>query len=210
MTDLDPALVSRFNLYEFAPSLEDWLLWAHRQQRVIAFIQKHPEYLDSQIPKAEEAWRASGLMKTPDRRAWARVSDFVLSHQSLGELEIKAIAGLVGSPAALAFRQSIQHKLRITAQQLLLQFERHRAQLKEMSLQELVLLNEQIFYWLNLQNLENFLAYLKTLKQLKQLEVLAHLASQLENPNFQQATGILALSLEIVQFLTTYIQGIEV
>src|SRR5262245_18293809 len=28
LTDLDPALVSRFNLYEFAPSVEDWLLWA--------------------------------------------------------------------------------------------------------------------------------------------------------------------------------------
>ena len=43
LTDLDPALVSRFNLYEFAPTAEDWLLWASARdidQRVVTFLQK--------------------------------------------------------------------------------------------------------------------------------------------------------------------------
>ena len=28
LTDLDPALVSRFNIYEFKPTAQEWLLWA--------------------------------------------------------------------------------------------------------------------------------------------------------------------------------------
>ena len=49
LTDLDPALVSRFNIYEFAPTVEDWLLWAQSSgidDRIIAFISENPEYLD--------------------------------------------------------------------------------------------------------------------------------------------------------------------
>ena len=32
LTDLDPALVSRFNIYTFRPSVEEWLLWAERER----------------------------------------------------------------------------------------------------------------------------------------------------------------------------------
>lgn len=31
LTDLDPALVSRFNIYEFRPTVQEWLLWAARR-----------------------------------------------------------------------------------------------------------------------------------------------------------------------------------
>ena len=30
LTDLDPALVSRFNIYEFKPTAQEWLLWASK------------------------------------------------------------------------------------------------------------------------------------------------------------------------------------
>lgn len=33
LTDLDPALVSRFNIYQFRPTAEEWLLWASKKQR---------------------------------------------------------------------------------------------------------------------------------------------------------------------------------
>jgi len=218
LTDLDPALVSRFNLYEFAPTLEDWLLWAHQEDvdaRVIAFLQKNPEHLEGEVLQPEDAWRAAGLVKHPDRRAWARVSDFLKPHQTVGEIHLKAVAGIVGVAAALAFRQSLGESLRVTAEQILFHFERHRAKLKEMSLQELVLLNEQILFWLNSKKFEdedkvrqNVLAYLKVLKSLKHNEALAHLASLVENPKFERASQFLALSLEIIGFLTDYIQDI--
>src|SRR4051794_29438903 len=50
LTDLDPALVSRFNLYEFAPTTQDWLTWADANEvdpRVKQFIQQQPQFLDS-------------------------------------------------------------------------------------------------------------------------------------------------------------------
>lgn len=66
LTDLDPALVSRFNLYEFAPTVEDWLLWANAHDidaRVIAFIQKNHHCLDGEGTTPENAEAVSGLVK---------------------------------------------------------------------------------------------------------------------------------------------------
>jgi len=54
LTDLDPTLVSRFNVYAFAPTVEDWLVCANDTQldeRVVAFLQEHSDCLDSD-PKA--------------------------------------------------------------------------------------------------------------------------------------------------------------
>ncbi len=77
LTDLDPALVSRFNVYEFAPSVEDWSQWANSagvDARVRRFIQRNPQHLDGERP--DDGW-GDEILKTPDRRAWVRVSDFV-------------------------------------------------------------------------------------------------------------------------------------
>ena len=51
LTDLDPALVSRFNIYEFRPTVEEWLNWAvgaGLDDRVINFIQDNPTWLDGE------------------------------------------------------------------------------------------------------------------------------------------------------------------
>lgn len=222
LTDLDPALVSRFNLYEFAPSVEDWLLWANRHEidpRVISFIQKHHEHLDGEAVQADEAMLTSGLVKTPDRRAWAKVSAFVKPHDSLSEIHIKAIAGIVGTAAAIAFQQSLAAASKITAEQLLLRFEKYKDKLAELSMQETILLNEQLVFWLNGGNYkpqqankvrQNFLAYLKLLKQSKHHEHLAHLATMIQNPKFGEAMAFLADDLEIIEFLTDYVAGIKV
>jgi AraC-like DNA-binding protein len=70
LTDLGPALVSRFNLYEFAPTVEDWLLWATAHDvdpRVTAFIQQNTQYLDGDETAADEdvLTAHAGLVKTP-------------------------------------------------------------------------------------------------------------------------------------------------
>lgn len=222
LTDLDPALVSRFNLYEFAPTVEDWLLWANDHdidQRVISFMQKHPHHLDGEGEQSEEAWQKAGLIKTPDRRAWVRVSDFIQAHEALSDLHIKIIAGIVGTAAAWAFKQHLASSAKVTAAQILLEFSRHRKKLKELSLQELILLNEQLIYWINSQKYkaddeetvrQNLLAYLKYLRRAKQQEAVAHLASMTENPNFEHVMGFLAESMEIIEFLMDYIEGIQV
>lgn len=56
LTDLDPALVSRFNIYQFRPTTAEWLLWAQENgldERVIFFISNNADWLDENIKQAD-------------------------------------------------------------------------------------------------------------------------------------------------------------
>ncbi len=224
LTDLDPALVSRFNLYEFAPTTEDWLLWAGAQGvdgRVASFVQQNPAFLDGDpsLDDAADLTAHGGLVKTPDRRAWVKVSHFVRPLEHLEDVHVKIVAGIVGTAAALAFGQSLAHALPVTAEQILLTFGRYRKRLDKLELQELAMLNEQLVYWLNggqcppgktAKARDNLLAYMRHLQAAQQREAVAHLVSLLENPKFDRAMAFVAASLEIVELLTDYVEGIKV
>jgi len=222
LTDLDPALISRFNLYEFAPTVEDWLLWANSNDvdpRVITFIQKNHHHLDGEGVNPEEAGLISGLIKTPDRRAWVKVSDFVKSFKNLEELHVKIIAGMIGTATALSFRESLSAAAKLTPEQVLLNFGSHRKKLKGLSLQEIIMLNEQIVFWINSEKYEqdqaekirkNMLAYLKELQKAKNHEPVAHIASMIESSGFEKVMEFLADSMEIINLITDYIEGIKV
>ncbi len=224
LTDLDPALVSRFNLYEFAPTVEDWLLWAEANNvdaRVTAFIQQNNQYLDGdQTSSDEDALAAhAGLVKSPDRRAWVKVAHFVNPLERIDDLHIKIIAGMVGSSAALMFKKGLARALAVTAEEVLLRLDKCKKRLKDFSLQDLVLLNEQIIFWLNAGHCPagqeerargNLLAYMKYLQSAKQRESVAHLASMLENPKYENAMTFAAESLPIVDLLSDYVKGIKV
>ena len=222
LTDLDPALVSRFNLYEFGPTVEDWLVWASENgvdDRVLSFIQQHDHFLDGEETTEVEVMTHAGLIKTPDRRAWVKVSDFVKPIAELDELHVKAIAGMVGAAAAVAFRGSLQETLAVTAEQVFLAFGRHRKKLDKMPLQALVVLNEQMVLWLNAGHCpdkkkdkarENLLGYMQRLQEIGQREAVAHLVSFLQNPKFENAMTFAAESLEIIALLTDYVEGIRV
>lgn len=224
LTDLDPALVSRFNLYEFAPTVQDWLVWAAENGvdgRVLSFIQQNNPYLDGDEKSGVEDWQAAhaGLVKTPDRRAWVRVSGFIKPLERLDDRHIKIIAGMVGTSAALLFKKSLARTLPVTAEQVLLQLDRCKKKLKELPLQELVLLNEQLVLWLNAgrcpQGKEdkaraNLLGYMKFLQGDEQREAVAHLASLLESRKFEKALAFAAESLAVVELLSDYVKGIKV
>lgn len=222
LTELDPALVSRFNLYEFAPTVEDWLLWASEQSidsRVLTFIQQHSEFLDGDQPDADAAIATAGLIKTPDRRAWAKVSDFVHPHPELEDIHFKLIAGMVGSRASLAFRQSLISQRSLSPEQLLLQFSKHRRMLKSLDIQDFASLNEQILLWLNAGHCpekradsarKNLLNYLQFLQKAKQQEAIAHFSSLVQSPKFSSAMGFVAESMDLIDFLSEYLEAIHV
>src|SRR5574344_423089 len=68
LTDLDPALVSRFNIYTFNPSSDEWLKWATKKgfdSRILHYIKLKPNRLDCYRVDEED----SNLTKIPDRRA---------------------------------------------------------------------------------------------------------------------------------------------
>ena len=118
LTDLDPALVSRFNIYEFRPTVEEWLNWAASQgldERVINFIQDNPTWLDGDSGDGKRDYR--GLDKSADRRAWKNVSDIMLKVDTIKDSHKRIIAGVVGAGAAAAFIRSVQQHNAITGKQ---------------------------------------------------------------------------------------------
>jgi MoxR-like ATPase len=119
LTELDPALVSRFNIYEFAPSVEDWLSWAESSgldERIISFISENPEYLDSDSSIDD----SDGLSRSPDRRSWERTSAVIKDFTTLGEMELSLVSGIIGAQAASLFFRFVNDRSMPSAKAILL------------------------------------------------------------------------------------------
>ena len=146
LTDLDPALVSRFNIYEFKPTVEEWLNWAvaeHLDDRVVDFIQDNPTWLDG------NSHEYKGLDKTADRRAWKHVSDVMRNVNTITDIHKRIIAGIVGVGAAAAFIQSAQQHNVITGKDLLLKYDKTMKTVQKYQLHEFAILNESVFRFLD-------------------------------------------------------------
>ncbi len=223
ITDLDPALVSRFNIYEFAPTHEDWLVWAKREnldQRVINFIQKQPNFLDGAFSGSAEILEL-GLEKTPDRRAWERVAKLIKEVAVIDELFVKSIAGIVGVSASVNFKKSIKETAKLDPEKVLFAF--NVKLFKGLKLQDYILGNEDILLFINNDQYDkkkkptlvrNLTKYIKHLKKAKFQEAVAHFASQLENPNFEKVLRLVFAgseddSEELMLEISDYIQGID-
>lgn len=205
LTDLDPALVSRFNIYRFKPSVEEWLLWARSaklDERVINFINFHQEYLDAFDDNNE---MGSGLEKSPDRRAWEKVS-FVL--QELGADEkienfyIKAISGIIGEKAAAKFFAYINNADVVSGKQVLEDFSAVESKLKRYDTSRLCAVNDSVLIFLEkldantvpeqLQKYgENLLHYINFLLANNFKEVTAQFASNIANGTYPDAIAFM-------------------
>lgn len=154
LTDLDPALVSRFNIYQFRPTTAEWLLWAQENgldERVIYFISNNADWLDENIKQADEY---VGLEKSPDRRAWKKVSDLIKGIDSLDDYK-KFVAGIIGVAATAAFYASVAEKNIIYGKSVLVDFAKVRGKLKSLQLHHFAVINEGIFRCLQLHDYED-------------------------------------------------------
>ncbi|MCQ2584494.1 MAG: AAA family ATPase [Treponema sp.] len=192
ITDLDPALISRFNIYDFRPSVREWLLWAEKNMidvRIISFIQKNPSDLDGDSISVNDE---QNLEKTPDRRGWEKVSNIIKTINSLSKTDQKIIAGIIGSKTTARFFSSLNNSNLLSAEDILGHFSEHTETLKTYKTPELALLNDEIYRYLETQNPvanagKNLLAYGQWLKKSKKNEALAHLASNFTDPNYETA-----------------------
>ncbi len=221
LSDLDPALISRFNIYEFVPTVEDWLLWANSSgidKRVISFIQKENHFLDGgDVYDLKSDTYQYGIEKNPDRRAWERVSHFIQNIKKVTDSDVKIISGIVGVSAAINFKKSLDTEILVSAEDILFHFAEKKAKLKAFKLQDYIFLNEQIIYFINNGNfdkkeqlLKNLALYIQYLKKEKFNEAVAHLASMFENRKFEKvAAFVLVESVEIMEELSDYISGID-
>ena len=219
LTDLDPALVSRFDIVSFQPTSQEWLLWAHKADvdgRVIDFLEENPIWMDRNPDQKDDD--DTGLDKTPDRRAWKRVSDIVKGVPLLTPLHQKAIAAIVGAPAALAFSGSIARKKVPSGRDILYHFNDLRDHLNEYSLHELSMVNEGIFRHLEVEtvpaedksaitgNLEAYFDYLVKCKK----ESAAHFANLYVKQSYPNAVAFIARECQVLTMtLVIYVKSIR-
>ncbi len=146
LTDLDPALVSRFNIYEFAPTVEDWLDWARKNQidaRIISFIDENPEFLDS-----DEVYSSENLERAPDRRSWERVSKIIQKFDSLSPLHQPLVSGIIGNRATSTFFDFVKsHRIPSAGQLMQGDFSENKKLLEDLTFSDFTQLNEAIFRW---------------------------------------------------------------
>ena len=142
LTDLDPALVSRFNIYTFRPTVEDWLLWATRtglDERILNFISANPELLDRSADTKED----QGLDKDPDRRAWEKVARLMENIPNPMPVHQKVVAGIIGVQAAAQLFLSFR-KDDLSPIDLLTDFKKAKKSLDKYELHQLSLLNDAL------------------------------------------------------------------
>ena len=217
LTDLDPALVSRFNIYEFKPTAQEWLLWAAKaglDSRVIDFISENPDMLDGGAFTRED----QGLEKSPDRRGWERVST-VLKTNEVTPLLKTVIAGIVGMPAAAKFFATINQKKLPGARDILLgDFAKQKAAIKKCNTPELATVNESIFRFIETKSYEekdsekvvtNFAAYFDYLSGKKFREAQAHFANLYSSSVYPAVmTFVIMKCPQLYKKITAFVESI--
>lgn len=219
LTDLDPALVSRFNIVTFSPTPQEWLLWAKKSEldhRVIEFIQEDTIWLDK-TPDAKEG-ADTGLDKTPDRRAWKRVSDIIKGAATLSGVYSKAISSIVGAKAASAFLASVSAHKVLSGRDILYCFEQKKSVLETYQLHELSVVNDGLYRFLEVENVpekdketvvKNIEAYFDYLAKNKK-EAAAHFANLYVSKTYPNAISFFAKECRILTMsLIIYVKGIK-
>lgn len=215
LTDLDPALVSRFNIYYFSPTAGEWLQWAIKaglDQRVTDFISENPQMLDGDGIKPADA---SCLEKTPDRRGWARVSDIMKSGIE-GNVAKKLVAGIVGAKAAFSFFASFGKNSIIAAEKVLSDFQSAKSVLMKYKAHELAALNENIFRYLESDKssrdrveADNLQQYLGWMMHENRREAMAHFCSLFEGASYSAANMFMMTGAgQCFKFITGFIKSI--
>lgn len=185
LTDLDPALVSRFNIYEFAPTVTDWISWAGHagiDSRIIDFIDNNPEYLDGN----EDAPDSGSFERTPDRRSWERASNILKKFPELSELHKPILTGIIGNKTtALFYKFILEHKTPSAQELLCGNFPDVIPKLEKLSIPDFTFLNSSLFRFIECKNRDddnqkiarNLIAYFDFLEGHSLKEIEAHFAS---------------------------------
>lgn len=214
LTDLDPALISRFNIYTFEPSVEDWLFWAKKEnidKRIIDFITENPEFLDSN----ENSVQTEDLERFPDRRSWHRTSKIIKNIPELTENFKTLIFGILGNSATSAFFKFIEENKILSAKNILIDFENSKTKLNNLSFIDFVDLNKKIFKFIEnikftdsekaviSENLEKYFDFLSNFSK----EVQSHFISQISSKIYPETLCFISencknLYLKIINFVS--------
>ena len=219
LTDLDPALVSRFDIVNFRPTVQEWLLWARKADvdyRILDFIQENQIWLDKD-PDAKEG-EDTGLDKTPDRRGWKRVSDIISGSEEMSSLLTKAISSVVGPKAASAFVGNVSSHKIISGREVVFNYPGIKDKLASYELHQLSVVNDGIYRFLEVEkisekdkskaksNLEDYFSYLAKSKK----EAAAHFANLFVQKTYPNAVAYIARECQVLTMMfISYVKGIK-
>lgn len=216
LTDLDPALLSRFNVYYFKPTVSEWLLWAAEHKldnRVISFIEKHPDCLEQDAGMDD-----NGMEKTPDRRSWQRVAELIAKMETVDKAIEKAIAGIVGVTVALKFSAFLKSSFGVDPKKMLTAFDKNKNLIAKLAVHELAVLNEGMFRAIEIEDkpetvkkyIGNLELYIKWLRENKHNEALAHWTTLYESETYPKTkVAVLTHSPYIFTNLVDFIKNIQ-
>jgi len=157
--ELDPALQSRFNIYDFLPDHDEWLDWAvsHKiHHDVIGFITKNPDQLDPET-KLSEGAKIEDVQ--PDRRSWERLSDVLKNYESKEyqkfydeNLFTNHAIGMIGTNCSARFiRFRRENHKGINPGSVISGWNKNiKKQIKETEPQNILDLNRQITMWFDM------------------------------------------------------------
>lgn len=219
LTDLDPALVSRFNIYEFVPSVQDWLLWANINgidERVVSYISVNTKALDNYMSIDD----IENLEKTPDRRAWVRVSEIISKTQELKDYHKSIIAGIVGGIEASRFFEFLDKNHLLTAKELLLEdFNTNIIKMKKYKTPQFATINDGIFVFLESSKYDedekniisvNLNLYFSYLEKNNLREAMAHFANMFSGTMYPNAlVFIISKCSDLYSRMTNFVSEIK-
>ncbi len=150
VTELDPALIDRFNNYEFRPEIDEWLDWAlkaHISKYVMGFISKNGStFLDPPDAKSRKMGE-----NYPSRRSWKRISDILNEYPELINEEnmvtMKTLfMGIIGAGATSALANYIKEMSKgISAGKIVTGWDKEcERKIKQLSKTEYVHINREI------------------------------------------------------------------
>lgn len=150
--DLDPAFVDRWNIYDFAPTHEEWLEWAFNNgvnPLVRTFISNHPDHLD---PPSSKDTKAQDV--NPSRRSWVRVSNTINNNPKILEAKnlnnlVNMLLGVVGTRSTSQFRKFIKEvKHNLTPEKILVEWDDEVLKsVGAMQIMDTMQINQNIEFW---------------------------------------------------------------
>lgn len=219
LTDLDPALISRFNIYTFEPTTSEWCIWGRQNglnNYVLDFISVEPKYLDFSYDDGDDI-----SVKSYDRRSWKRVSDILNKVEYRGEPSLKKlICGIVGNKAGVKFCQYVMSDNMLSAESVLLgDFEKIEDILVHYNLVQQSSMIDKICYYIHANNIRkdttlrdkcifNFSKYLDFLEHHSR-ESIGYLASNYTSMTYNNMNLLLLSAPEISERLNNYISNIQ-
>lgn len=220
LTDLDPALVSRFNIFRFEPSVSEWLLWAKKNDldlRVINFIKENGQWLDKD-PNAEDG-ADTGLDKTPDRRAWKRVSDVIKNSTKLSNQDVKLISSIIGVKATNIFITKMAQVKQVDIKDFLLNFDSFLTTISTYKPHDFQIINEDIFQYITVAEISdsdasiigaNIVKYIEYLESQGKRESLASFSNLFQQDRYEDAADFIMQNCrKVARKLFSYTAGIR-